>query len=1370
MLKNCSNLIDCEKELLSRTRKDHLIGETALTPKDIDLLGYHIKKYLDNNDVDYLKYTTPACVSHFLVWKGIFEYVSNEGNFWSAIECSLGNMDPNTKTKLGNIFVRFLKNNDLPFFELPGAKKYVTNILLHGTIPDSNLEEYFEKIICQKIKELPSTDLEGIEFFLDDQRESEIHNLYSEDDISEQVKDIEYLKDDLHYKKNIIKLWTIFEDIEKLKNAIDSLESTSTPAHVIEQKNELALKIINIDDEIHFFNSEIGSVQKELNLISPDQEILSYFETIRQIELVLKYNNTTEYRLQELVQTHPSLFGRMSNFFYSFFNPVMKHLIQRDVNAKSCENIDTPDEKETEIINELKRIAVLFNVDVNQDSDLIINDLKTQINYTDFQRTEDDYLHKYINSLSDLKENYQIKLRIFKEELEKLDHLLLEENLNIKNDIEGLYAQKLKLESSKDQLLSSIQNNDPEWDLLILREQGTSKDNYIELTQEIENEIETMCNLLQVQRSEPVSNLKSFPYVNEPIRRFLLYGDALADNFLYQSFRMLEFAQENRILDYRENIDLPDRIVDRFIEWWNAYDGLSDNDGVCSVTKNGRFTQPIIKFDDKDDIIVLVPIQKIAITDYNEKIILSVNPSQLGSQKISIDAYKNNTYIETDETKFKLLSPSKKYVFQLLKGDKILHTWSYEDIFKMDCSIFVFDYESKKLHDKEQLPKDRLLIITENKFTIGPESVVFEEGELFGKWGNFRYWAVDIREGIDSLWLEDNEGNHKEFLLHEKRNLQPNLIDGELLNGCSSDCCPVYLDVPPSISLNFVDNNDINNWNIYIYHKAKSTLEKSLYSKLSQIHDVLHFEQSGLKCVIPLSNKQLLGNAPVGNFTIRLVNSIENIDKQFDFTVIPSLKFEFSDNLYIPKKESENLAIQAEINSAIDTLFVPELPAKIINNCKNSYLLETDWSQNSVKGTLRYLTTSNNPIDVQLDFPIPKLTWCIEGLKDNKFQSEFSEIIEIQEDTLDDRQDNEVLLIVSLPSDISGKCILNLSGCDHSDEVLIKRGIAKFNILRFIDTIRSSKKSEICFETNINSNSIQLEGIPLFSVQKWKVKDIDHEISTDDDGYRIFDVSWKEEGYADNRTLALWKLTATGGKLVTDIPIKDGFDLQLKVIENKVDIGRYLLHFTKKDDWKPLSFPGENAPNSKEILIDIDDDAPLIAANEMFEKGQYLEGVLHLKECYEYNDHLKSTWLHKINHSLIYTHKFKEAIEVFNHLLYAENNLADTDSFHILIRLLNSSDTYGKSLEQRDIICLLDIIVHILLENCHNKRKFRESSMVIMNKKTPPLLFSRLKEIYPEQGSELETILNEPKNDILCSKLENAKEIIYTIEGTHNVA
>jgi hypothetical protein len=57
-----------------------------------------------------------------------------------------------------------------------------------------------------------------------------------------------------------------------------------------------------------------------------------------------------------------------------------------------------------------------------------------------------------------------------------------------------------------------------------------------------------------------------------------------------------------------------------------------------------------------------------------------------------------------------------------------------------------------------------------------------------------------------------------------------------------------------------------------------------------------------------------------------------------------------------------------------------------------------------------------------------------------------------------------------------------------------------------------------------------------------------------------------------------------------------------------------------------------------------------------------------------------------------------------------------------------------------------------------------------MNKKTPPLLFSRLKEIYPEQGSELETILNEPKNDILCSKLENAKEIIYTIEGTHNVA
>lgn len=1167
MLENCSTIFECEKELISKTCEHKLIGETIITHEDVKLVGSLIKEHLDCDGFIFLKHNASACVSYFLVWKGVFEYVSSEGNYWSAVEYSLGQMDPNIKANLGQIFFRFLRNKNLPLFELPHVNKYVTNILIHGMIPDSNLEEYFEKVIIYQRKHLPNVDIEGIVFFIESQRECEKRIVSLEHKIEISTDEIENFKEKLSYNQAVLKLW-----------------------HLLEQSNR------------DYFESNLKDIELQKN---NKNEICPFHEKITLDEL--KYQP-----------------GFDSN-------------------------------------------------------------------------------------------------RILSEEIS------------------------------------------------MLKIQGISRKDYIELTNKLKTEIQDEEKKLENIYSKYKSIPKPFPYINEPIRKFLLYGNKPADKFLFESFKMLEFAQENKILDYRDNIDLQERIVDKFIIWWDSYENPSENNDTESfiINKKGQFYQPIIKFDYKENIIAILPVQKISLTGNIKGLVLTVNSDNGDYQKFNIPGYNRDSYIETEQMEFRLISPSKNYVFKLLNGNELLYTWffEYKNLYS-EYKIFVFDYESKKLINKEQLPKERLLVVAEKKYIFNPDYSVFENGELYGKWRDFIYWAVDLRSGITSLWLEDDEGRRKYLPLSEKRSLKPVLVGGKILEKCNPTGQIVYLEKPPSISIGIENIDDIDNWNIYINYKGESTLVKPLYSKLNAFLNILQYDED-LTYILPLSNDLLLGERPVGNFNIRLKNYSENIDQEFNFFVIPLLTFEFDKEIYLPNR-NETSTVYAELNCTAGMTFEPENTVDSIYN-DNCYQLETDISKNSIKGLLKYLLTLTDFIEIPVELQIPRLTWRIEGLRKDKFHSDFYDVIEIPEEILDDRLGNELLLTATMPPQVIGKCRLELSGTNQFDEVIIKNGIARFDILKFLTTIKSNKNSLLSFELTTYGQGIQIEKTHLFSIQKWKVKNIRHEVSKNENNCLI-KISWEEEGDVNNKNIALWKLTEGSGKLVVEKNIEKNRNSQLQVSQDKIEIGRYLIHLTKKDDWKPLTFPGENSPNTKEILIGInEDDAPLITANERFDRGEYLKGILILKQSYKDNDLLKNTWLHKINHVLIRNYKLKEAIDIFRYLLLEDKKFSDTDSFPILIRLLTICNQKSESLDENDTIHLLEIIIHILVENCKNKLNYRESSMVIRDKKINSNIFKPLKLIYQEQGDELESILKNPCNESLCLKLERAKEVLNSIKGMQHV-
>src|SRR3990172_3246310 len=145
MLEDCHSLKEFEKLLHAQIQGVSLVGQLHLTEEDGVKLGCIIREKVGKNIEDgtwELEKLFPTCLACFLVLKGHEEYES--GNFWSSVWESL-NLSKNAKWQgeWGETFIEFLKRNKLPSFDIEGAHRYVTSILVHGGIPNYCLNDFF---------------------------------------------------------------------------------------------------------------------------------------------------------------------------------------------------------------------------------------------------------------------------------------------------------------------------------------------------------------------------------------------------------------------------------------------------------------------------------------------------------------------------------------------------------------------------------------------------------------------------------------------------------------------------------------------------------------------------------------------------------------------------------------------------------------------------------------------------------------------------------------------------------------------------------------------------------------------------------------------------------------------------------------------------------------------------------------------------------------------------------------------------------------------------------------------------------------------------------------------------------------------------
>lgn len=492
MIEECKDISECENKLSSVISKINLLGEIPLSTEEADKLTSFIKEQFYDNlplEIEFLKTKTPTCLATFLVWKGILDY--RDGDYWSGFgEFSILS-DPNQQAKWGIFFIGFLKTNGLQSFNnIKDAHRYVTPILMHGMIPNSCLDEYFEKILLKMKKyELADPgDSREIAFLLNDRREKDKERLGTIKEIRKFRDEKKSISDKLKRKRAIVEIWEDVNNLDELnEKAGNTDELDLLPENFLEYEKQKKITIQGIQSKIEKLYNKLKVCEQQREIFSAtNNKILDNTDDINQFinmlpglekeSVSITRLRAQEKELSEQIKTDGGLlFGTFWNDNYILIiNELNLNILQdkievlNSIRAKKIGKAEFLSKVRMIIKSWLNHLFPRFKKkektlrEIQIEISEILKDLPVKNNLIEMPNAE------FVRFLSQLRDNYNrlgklIKTRQFKEQ--KINDRLIEikktaQNLDI--DITGSIASinaamKVKLCEAQENKKTAIQ-------------------------------------------------------------------------------------------------------------------------------------------------------------------------------------------------------------------------------------------------------------------------------------------------------------------------------------------------------------------------------------------------------------------------------------------------------------------------------------------------------------------------------------------------------------------------------------------------------------------------------------------------------------------------------------------------------------------------------------------------------------------------------------------------------------------------------------------------------------------------------------------------------------------------------------------------
>jgi len=457
-----------------------------------------------------------------------------------------------------------------------------------------------------------------------------------------------------------------------------------------------------------------------------------------------------------------------------------------------------------------------------------------------------------------------------------------------------------------------------------LQSQGwdTIKRGLEEAVSEIENRIQAARSELEhVERGYDSHPVHYFS-VDEPIRRFLLYGGITAENFLIDSVMLFARAKSGERAEDFSDLLLPDRIIQHFQRWWDDYrlrvKLYSALEEETNQTTGVRFRAPQISFNAvTSELIAMVPVQRFVRPEQGLTVRLNVLIADLSTSIYSgqLNLYnRSKGLVETHSCGDIVLSiPSKKYVFHLISMENLIHEWEIP-VPGDAASFLAFSAKSHTLIKGEHLPRSLIIIVVIARLRIHPQDCILTEGgSLYGGWKEYVWYEVDLST-VEEFYLIDSAGQSITIPLTSEFGSGISLIGGNQLPGVSSDGRPVFNLPPEFIRVPINDRDELNLLRISLFCADENRSRKSKHYQFDELISLPNKQGDGW-IDLPLTADQFLGTDPVGCFTLRVYKP-PYLDWQLSFCIVPRLNASYDQEIYLPFRE--------KIPDVIATLTLPE--------------------------------------------------------------------------------------------------------------------------------------------------------------------------------------------------------------------------------------------------------------------------------------------------------------------------------------------------------------------------------------------------------------------------------------------------------------
>jgi len=685
----------------------------------------------------------------------------------------------------------------------------------------------------------------------------------------------------------------------------------------------------------------------------------------------------------------------------------------------------------------------------------------------------------------------------------------------------------------------------------------------------------------------------AFPGVDEPIRRYLLYGGKSAEEFLVRSVLLAHQALTEGKVPHADDVGLPERVVKAFKHWYIQYEPPSPPEDEIDAITGQRFRAPTISLDPGiAEVMVRFHAQRYLASIAGTSACLEVVGFDSDSQRqtFPLRVYKGaEGLLETQEPEpLPLPFPADRYEFSLKSDGIVIHQWEVA-VMRSEAPYMAFDQRSGKLIKDKELPKREIWFLVRQDFSLEPaDCILVEGGSLYGQWKDYIFLELDLDQ-VDELQIVDDQGQRFLIPISPERSPTLDLIGGQRLEGVYSEGVEIYVGSPPHIRVPVEDQAELRLWRLSIFPGEESSPQDRKHYQLSELQEALdvHTDEGWVDILLP--DETLLGQCPVGRFTIR-VRKPPYTDWRSTFCAVPDLQVEFDRVIYLPYEAGKTPDIYAKILVAERAEFAPQPPAELFDTRDNLYAVRIDGTENTLNGTLHLHSLDRGKQRIPLAIRIPKVRWRLQGLADDQYATWRDTIEEVW---LGDWETaSELFLIVELPPSVDGHLKLAL-GDDSGKEAekKIHEGKARFDLLAFGDALRAGPSVQT-FTLMHPESQFGIEHMPLFKVRtRWEAEDIKCVQSSQGRTIILLTVTWTEKGRTGNkaRIIRLWSLSDGVADPVIE-PKRVLGDTQSVVLQanvRKLPPDEYLLQLKVEDLWSTtvVSRPALNAPNTRVIEI-----------------------------------------------------------------------------------------------------------------------------------------------------------------------------------------